>query len=325
MSYIFFDGFIEVERSPQFRNNNPVSLDQFKRIIGGYKDERDDLLCQLHKPSGTCRHKHNEGVVIELKDGSWSNIGWICANTHFKHDERFKQERRTYKAAKDAMEALKTLTLLLEEKTMILRELRMANENLGMIDSSINRLFQSIPSKARNFLSIAAKTGKTDVFVHVEEKVKIEVRGKVQEQTRWREEKVGSIHGIEVWGQRRRKVKESIAEIIRCFEMARVDQSLPAKVISSWNKTLASWKSALSSAQDLLNSHTAFIDRQNLTLLCTQVVDIRERREMAAIAQTAKSIESWTGDRSFEDVGRQSEQNFYNALKDRFKADVRFI
>jgi len=110
----------DLRKLPGFVETVNPAVVGLKRVIWKY-DFKSELQCGLTN----CRRFHKEGVIVELEDGSVSNIGHICGADADKYGPMFALELRKF----DDEQLLKTMMPVLLDRSkleQIEREVRSA-------------------------------------------------------------------------------------------------------------------------------------------------------------------------------------------------------
>lgn len=83
----------EIECTAQFVPGNPVAKESYRRLVGWYDFDVEELKCCVATASGgLCAHIHRKGWVVELTNSTLSIIGHICAGDKFGVDSQVVQD-----------------------------------------------------------------------------------------------------------------------------------------------------------------------------------------------------------------------------------------
>ena len=262
-----------------FDNSCEVTTDNFSTLIAA-THMREDLRCQLWSAAGgRCNQPHHHGWVAKLKDGREGLIGGICADRHFKANERFRAERsRMYKEM--AIENnLVALGDLLKDRAAVQTAIADALQRLDRVRQDQYRL--QLPTEVLTRIQDMIKSARSQVEVEV---LHIERDEKGKETRSWRRREVGAIRGLLLW---------DVSLNGDVFPALGAAESAARRAVLSRDEELSrlkSWREALEQiprCQEIISSLDRalleFSDPQNLAMLCHLVGNQNKQREIAAL------------------------------------------
>ncbi|TXH74951.1 hypothetical protein [Thiobacillus sp.] len=160
-----FGSFSEIQALPGFVLDNPITKDNYARLLGDYS-LADEVHCCFQKENGNlCNEGHKWGFVAALKDNSVTIVGNNCAISKFGADSTLKSDISRYINEKKRQERLDVLTQLISEKQNRLSALHITLENLKELRKRIGLFKARLGDQTRRRLEDMAKTGKTAVEI----------------------------------------------------------------------------------------------------------------------------------------------------------------
>ncbi|MCC8378806.1 hypothetical protein [Xenorhabdus sp. PB30.3] len=162
----FFSSFIEIENRPAFSNEQEISPENFKELIGQYKFD-EDVACQVKGHKGICHQNHKSGWLGITTDGKEALIGGHCARNYFKADKNFILER---KRVKKEIERKKTLDKIQEYRSQVLiwnEELSNLRFNLIETREKAALFYKIFPNVVLQFIYNAQKNKNWEIKIDI--------------------------------------------------------------------------------------------------------------------------------------------------------------
>lgn len=118
-----FATIAEIELLDGYATENPVTVSNYKRLLGPYHLSGEELACCIQRESGNlCRQAHLRGWVAALSDGSISVVGGDCAKEKFGVDSAISRDISVANNALSEIEIEARLRGLLDERDQKLEE-----------------------------------------------------------------------------------------------------------------------------------------------------------------------------------------------------------
>lgn len=269
-----------------FEENNPVSKDNYDRIIGDY-DFSDEVKCCREKSTGyLCGEGHKRGFVARLKDKTISIVGNYCAKDKFGADATIKADRSKYINEKRRRERFVQLDNLVAEKEIRLSKLEVLKEELRKIQERIKGFLDSLGEKTRRRLQDMARTANVVVSVHaVTYRDYIDEDGNKQKERSVSPQRLGSLNGLSVIDERSfQSLYSSMKEIKRAYDTA---EAITGDIKISELEALVNAINDLDRIENSIGSlekEEASLFANDLSLLCFLVDDKSERCKSARVA-----------------------------------------
>lgn len=118
-----FSTMDEITSLDEFKENNPVSKENYESILGDYHFDEKVKCCVQNENEGLCNTEHNWGFVAKLVDGTLSIIGNDCAKNKFGADAKFNLDRSRYINEKRRRDRYDQLTPCLLKNNLCLNRL----------------------------------------------------------------------------------------------------------------------------------------------------------------------------------------------------------
>ncbi|MDE9430264.1 hypothetical protein [Xenorhabdus bovienii] len=170
----FFSNFIEIENRSAFSNEQEISPENFKELIGQYKFD-EDVVCQVKGAKGICHQNHKSGWLGITTDGKEALIGGHCARNYFKADKKFNLER---KRVKKEIERKKSLDKIQEYRAQVL----IWNEELSNLRSSLIEtrkkaeiFYGTFPNAILQFIDSAQKNNNWEIKIDILKKSNVDI------------------------------------------------------------------------------------------------------------------------------------------------------
>lgn len=127
-----------------FRENQEITLENFRHICIDYEIRDTELKCCLTDEKGKCCGQvHQNGYLVLLKDGSYSLMGGTCGKTKFNADSEISRNISTFENERKRQEKLGRLYDFInhqEKYAKIINELKLIVGEIIMFDQRIQRL-----------------------------------------------------------------------------------------------------------------------------------------------------------------------------------------
>ncbi|PBJ83742.1 hypothetical protein CMZ84_04435 [Lysobacteraceae bacterium NML93-0399] len=157
----------EVRDEPGFIADQPVSLDNYRGLVGWYALPPDAMRCCAVAPgkSHLCRTKHGRGWVARVEGGALSVIGRDCAQNTFAADSSIMADIHRATAQIDRDEQLARLAGLLAQRETRMQEQQAALVGLEERRKRLSELLQEVGDATRRAIEDRARTGRGTVDV----------------------------------------------------------------------------------------------------------------------------------------------------------------
>lgn len=276
----------EIRDEPGFKEDNPVSKDNYSRLIGDYRLPEQIRCCIQKKPSGgLCKKAHNYGFVVRLTDESVSIIGNKCGTTHFDAQSKVARDMALYTNAKRRQEALERVAELLKDKDDSLARLHSLRGALQAASSRVDTYRQQFGDACANQLSRLAQGG-TGAVIVMGERVRLDEDGNRSYDPRDRFAiPVGALKGVTVFrpGQFR-NAQDELRKVALAFGKAqRMDGSEKTTELAAVAADIADFPRVVGLCEDLLKAEQEFAS-SDWSPLPFLVRDLSDQYKLARIA-----------------------------------------
>jgi hypothetical protein len=192
-----FASIDEIRSVKGFKEDNPVSKENYDCIIGDYWFP-DEVKCCRDKLNGQlCGEAHKWGFVAKLRDGTITIVGNKCARDKFGADAKIKADRSRYIREKTRREKFIQLGELLAEKEARIGRLVVAEGSLKRIQERVSRFLAPLGERTRRRLQDMARSASPMVFVNaVTYREYVDEEGNKKQERRTAPEKLGSFNGL---------------------------------------------------------------------------------------------------------------------------------
>lgn len=244
----------------------------------------DRVPCQLvtKQGGGMCNQVHGRGFIITRKDGKRGFIGRDCSLEHFGVDHAFVQAAATADKRVALQKAVDRLRCLLTDDSLRAR-LHDAFTRQQTLFQSVRSVRRELPNSLLDLLYNMAKANRNAVVVKFERRELIENKeGKNVEVSKWDPTTIGTLSRPEALNL---LAVEALADRFRLatatLDRAEASTDQPKNQLVEWARALDDIDIAardLRTAEDALE---AFLDVENLKLLCWLMHDARDQLKIA--------------------------------------------
>lgn len=305
---------------PRLDTDAPMPKERFRAITGVYMFPRTDwVTCQLTIDGGNmCRTEHGKGWIMQRADGIEGFIGRDCARDHFGADHAFSKEVARARREMRTDELVARLKALLANEA---RRERLADgfQRQQQVRKHVRRIRDLLPNALKNRLHDMTKTGNRNVFAWFEYQERIEDNeGKERVVTKWERRQVGDvtspsaidITAIELLADRFRSA-------LAALENADANPERTEGELRSWVQSIEDIESCEADVDEVAESLQAFLQPENLKLLCWTCRDSNDQVQVAQAALTLsrgsevsetaarKALEGWRRSVSDANQGRR--------------------
>lgn len=160
-----FGSFEEISDLKGFVPENPLTLENYKQIVGWYRLREKRSCCVQRGANTLCATPHNRGWVARLQDDSLTILGSDCARTKFGADSLVFKDIRAAENARKAKERELRIVQLVAEGTSYQATLQDAVTGLKASYQSINDFLAGIGEVFCDRIEKMTKSGSGDVVV----------------------------------------------------------------------------------------------------------------------------------------------------------------
>jgi hypothetical protein len=260
--------FFEIASRPDFDSVSALSSENFDGLVWEYRLP-DDVLCQVQKPWGLCKHKHRNGWLGRIKSGRTVLIGSDCVQGYFEGDKSFTLERRRFEAERALNEALIRINTLLADRDGVLQRIKGLAARLQAYSAALKNLEERLPETVVNHLKQATRTGNNRAIIELRY---VERDEHDKEVVTWVEQQYANLQGLPVWSSVGLKdLVKSLKAAKEAVTAAELKSSAGIKKIKAWLKDideLAGVESRIENIESYLNVFTTQENLLNLIFLC---------------------------------------------------------
>jgi hypothetical protein len=281
-----FGTYEEIHALPDFWESNPITKDNYRRIIGDY-NFGEEVHCCFQKENGNlCRELHKKGWVAELQDLSITIIGNKCAQDKFGADSRLISDRSKYLNEKRRRERLAVLFTQIQEKASRLRQLNDMKAELKALSGRVQDFLKQVGPQTSRRLQDMDRTGQPQVVVDaVKLREEIDDNGKRKVERSTLSQSLGSLQGLPLASPSSfNTVYAAIADIVQAHAAAdQIGQLTKNKEVESLATRLSRFEYVMADGQALKDLEASFFSN-NFLLLCFLTTDKTERYKAGKIA-----------------------------------------
>lgn len=155
----------DVEALEGFREDNPVSKQNYGGLVGDYDFSEPTKCCFEPKAGDLCRQAHNKGYVVFLVDLTVTIIGNVCADRNFEAQTKLAQDKNLYANLKRRAETQTRLAELLQGKEAAQTQIRDMYTSLTATSRRMDSLLLDFGHACTNQLRMLARGGLGRVMV----------------------------------------------------------------------------------------------------------------------------------------------------------------
>lgn len=258
----------DLQKIHGYRYDIDPKRDPLKRILQ-YYHVTPETQCGL----SICHKWHNDGYLVELENGSLTNVGHICGAGF---GAKFEAERIHYMDTiyrPQALRAVRYGIMLLESKQAQINALADTANRLSSRKSEFRIRF---PEASKN-LDRRASTGNlmvTDSFERTRDEIEAILATNPyqnRESLRFREIEKGRIAGLQLFSF---NIRESISQelVSKAQELIALSidaQNLKTEVLGQWESWLNSFNERLDDAMNFVNKAEGFFSEENYQLIAS--------------------------------------------------------
>ncbi len=307
----------EIRDEPGFKEDNPVSKDNYLHLIGDYRLPEQIRCCiQKRAGGGLCKQGHNYGFVVRLKDESVSIIGNQCGKNHFDAESKLARDMALYTNAKRRKETLERIAELLKGKDESLVRLRELGTALLVAQSRVDAYRQQFGDACTNQLLRLAQGG-TGAVVVMGERVRLDEHGNRSYDSSDRFSiTVGVLRGTAVFRPNQfRSAQADIRKVAGAFDKAQqMDGNERTSELASVAADIGDFVRVVDVCEDLLTAEQDFAstDWSPLPFL---VRDLSDQYKLARVAC------AHAGHPGSKDAAKYWLQTLERALKSQYGVD----
>ncbi|MCU6243854.1 MULTISPECIES: hypothetical protein [Enterobacteriaceae] len=153
----YFTSFDEIKSRPEFSDEQIISPENFKELVGEYLLEHD-VKCQVERNGFMCLRDHKHGWLGKTHEGVEALIGSNCATNYFKADKTFILERKRVKDETKRLRALSRLKLFHDDRSNYLGDLAKIKELAIQSRVDFDFFHKNFPNSVLKFITQAQKT-----------------------------------------------------------------------------------------------------------------------------------------------------------------------
>lgn len=290
-----FSNISEVEAHPGYLPDNPVSLANYRGLVGPYQLDfaRERLACCVQGDTGQlCKQAHGRGWVVNLANESVSIIGGDCARSKFGTDSSvFKDIRRaTNTINRQKIEA--RLETLLADRAERLAECTALLAQVLELRTKLEEFRTRYGGAVVTALENMARTGNPAVAVEGLTAALRDKDGEITQDERRVPIPIGRIMGIRVLSPHAvPSTAEAVRRLRRLYEGASFDTVRSSKGRRELRAALADHPRVMDEARSLLADGKAF-QQGDRTPLCFLVADSVARRRIAHLVHGGSAAKS---------------------------------
>ena len=281
---VCFDTFEQIRELTGYRPDNPLTVDNYSRILGWYQFPKKCACC-VRRESGTlCRTLHNNGWVAMLQDGSVTVLGRNCANDKFGADSSVFKDISLANNTIKARQRADRLRNLLSQRDELEVRLSESNGKLLAARKRIDAFLAEIgPTFAKRIVAMA-RAGNSAVMVDAVRVRHYEEDGEAKKESSTFKHRLGYLDGIAVLNNDQYiQLSISISNIRQAFTAAADMQSLTRATQAALTTRLEECEPVLQRAAVAEEQLGRFF--QNSHLLFCFITDERgERSKLARLA-----------------------------------------
>lgn len=265
-----FKSYDEILSRECFKENNSVTLSNFKEILGHYKIS-PKLTCQVYKEQHkrNCHQKHNDGYVILLKDNTESIVGGHCAKKDFGADENFKLKVSQYERAKKLEEETQKLKANIDSIEKLEKRIIEKVDDCSKVALKISILEEKLSDTALKKLKDAGKKGRLELDI---EYIYEEVDDDGNKRTSRVPHRVLAINCPNIWES---KLIEQEAKILEHktnkLKSVNTDQVLKLKDLNRINRDFEDVHRKLDETASTINAFKSFIQNDNIHIFLSLI------------------------------------------------------
>lgn len=307
-----FRSRVELEALEGFLEENPVTKENYKALLGDYELPEPTQCCFQPSAGELCRQLHNRGYVVLLSDFTVSIIGHVCANKNFDAESNLTRDRNLYSNLKRRAETQKRLAELLTNREAAQLQVRETFDSLKALSHRMDLLLSRLGTACSNQLRTLARGGSGRVVV-----TGIRVRrGKFESEELVDRERVsisvGTLRGINVLRTDQfSNVNTDLRSINQAFDRAAsfTDETKSSELVAVAS-TIADLPRVVEAANSLIEAEKAFL-ASDWSALPFLVRDLSDRVKLARI------VIGHAGNPGGRDRAKQWLQEFETELKTR--------
>jgi hypothetical protein len=281
---VCFDSFEQIRELKGYRPDNPLTIENYSRILGWYQFPKKCACC-VRRESGTlCRTLHNNGWVALLQDGSVTILGRNCANDKFGADSSvFKDISLAINTIK-ARQRADRLRNLLSRRNEFEGRLTEASGKLLAARRRIDEFLTEIGPKFAKRIVAMARAGNSAVMVDAVRVRHYEEHGQSKKEFSTFKHRLGNLDGISALNNDQYiQLSISISNIRQAFAAAIDVQSLTRATQAALTTRLEECEPVLQRTAAIEEQVERFF--QNSRLLFCFITDERgERSKLARLA-----------------------------------------
>lgn len=281
---VCFDNFEQIRELKGYRPDNPLTVENYSRILGWYQFPKRCACC-VRRESGTlCRTLHNNGWVALLQDGSVTILGRNCANDKFGADSSvFKDISLAINSIK-ARQRADRLRNLLSKRDEFESRLTESSGKLLVARKRIDAFLAEIgPTFAKRILAMA-RAGHSAVMVDAVRVRHYEEDGQAKKESSTFKHRLGNLDGVSVLNNHQYiQLSISISNIRQAFTAAAGMQSLTRRTQAALTTRLEECEPVLQRAAVIEEQLERFFRNSHL-LFCFITDERGERSKLARLA-----------------------------------------
>lgn len=169
----------EVVTLPGFKDEQPISLETYRGLVGWYSLEKKEMrCCSLRSTGKLCRTPHQTGWVARVADGALTIIGGDCAKQKYDADSTIMRDISAAQKSIDEEIANERLAELLAGKDRARAEVVGTLERLDGRRRALQGFFDAVGRKNQSRLEELARTS-GDVVVEGRTPAEVDSDGEV--------------------------------------------------------------------------------------------------------------------------------------------------
>ncbi|MGE8398587.1 MAG: hypothetical protein ACN6NZ_01490 [Burkholderiales bacterium] len=275
----------EVVTLPGFKNEQPISLETYRGLVGWYSLEKKEMRCCSLRSTGTlCRTPHQTGWVARVADGALTIIGGDCAKQKYDADSTIMRDISAAQKSIDEELANERLAELLSDKDRARAEVVEALERLDGRRRALQAFFDAVGRKNQSRLEELARTS-GDVVVEGRTPAELDGEGEAIRDARVVRIMLPAISSIAVCKPSFvAPMADDLRKLRKLYDEANVlIESGGQKERRALGAGLARTESSVAAAEDAVRAIDAFLS-SDLTAACFLVNDWKDRTRVGRFA-----------------------------------------
>jgi hypothetical protein len=288
---VCFDNFEQIRELKGYRPENPLTVENYSRILGWYQFPQKCECCVRRESGSLCRTLHNNGWVARLQDGSVTILGRNCANDKFGADSSvFKDISLAINTIK-ARQRAERLRDLLSRRDEFEGRLIESSAKLLAARRKIDAFLGEIGPKFAARIVAMARAGNASVMVDAVRERHYQENGQAKKELSTFKHRLGNLDGISVLNNDQYiQLSIAISNIRQAFTAATDMQSLTRTTQAALTTRLEECEPVLQRVAAIEEQLEKFFLNSHL-LFCFITDERGERSKLARLAMHQVGVE----------------------------------